>query len=119
MPPGTGLRAMLERACAQAGFRPRVTSRQPPRRCSPSWPHGDWESPWCPPCHRTPPPGSGCASCRRTRAAGPYRLHLAYRRTGGSAAPALLTRLRTALAAPADADIPAMAADEWVPPTAP
>ncbi|WP_225841524.1 hypothetical protein [Streptomyces albus] len=43
-------------------------------------------------------------------------------RTGGPAGPAaraLLTRLRTALAAPADADIPAMAADEWVPPTAP
>ncbi|MFH9107350.1 LysR substrate-binding domain-containing protein [Streptomyces albus] len=39
-------------------------------------------------------------------------------RTGGPAGPAaraLLTRLRTALAAPADADVPANTADEWAP----
>ncbi|MEU2607800.1 LysR substrate-binding domain-containing protein [Streptomyces albus] len=119
LPPGTGLRAVLERARAQAGFRPRVTfeAAAPPLLAQLAARGRGAAVP-------AMPPDSASRLGLRILSPAPEpraRIGLTWR-TGGPAGPAaraLLTRLRTALAAPADADVSAMAADEWTPPTAP
>ncbi|MFF9559378.1 LysR substrate-binding domain-containing protein [Streptomyces albus] len=117
LPPGTGLRAVLERTRAQAGFRPRVTfeAAAPPLLAQlAARGLGAAVGPAMP---------QDTASRLRLRILSPApepraRIGLTWR-TGGPAGPAaraLLPRLRTTLATPADADVSAMAADEWTPP---